>query len=161
MITELSPWSSAEAVPSVGTLEPQDFAPSFPLERRKRSAAEAPAHRADTAEAHQIIVQRVVAHMRAHLDEALTLDELARLASTSKFHLVRIFEEVSGTSPHHFLTCLRLERAKDLLLNSDYSITDVCLEVGYSSHGTFSRTFAFSVGISPTEFRSSGRNAAL
>jgi AraC-like DNA-binding protein len=104
-----------------------------------------------------LIVQRAIAHMRAHLDAHLSLEELAKLGSTSKFHFVRLFEDVTGSSPHRYLTCLRLQRAKALLLNSDLSVMDICLEVGYSSHGSFSKTFAWFVGISPSEFRALAR----
>jgi AraC family transcriptional regulator len=114
-------------------------------------------HRPSTLEAHRLIVQRAITFMRAHLDSPILLHQLARLASTSKFHFVRVFEAITGTSPHRFLTCLRLQRAKDLLLNSNCSVMDICLDVGYSSHGTFSRTFTCFVGISPTEFRALAR----
>jgi AraC-like DNA-binding protein len=117
-------------------------------------AAPAIATRRDgTAEAHRTTVERVIAHMRRHLSESLDLDDIARVAGMSKFHFVRVFDETTGTTPHHFLSCLRVQRAKELLLNSDTSITDVCLEVGYASLGTFSKTFSSLVGLSPYEFR--------
>jgi len=109
--------------------------------------------RDDTAEAYQSSVERVIAHMRRHLAEPLDLDEIARIAGMSKFHFVRVFDQTTGTTPHHFLACLRVQRAKELLLNSDVSITDICLEVGYASLGSFSKTFSSLVGLSPYEFR--------
>jgi AraC-like DNA-binding protein len=111
------------------------------------------AHRTDTNEAYQTAVERVIRHMKAHLDEEVDLDQLAQTAAISKFHLVRVFDELTGTPPHHFLACLRMQRAKELLLKTDTSITDVCLEVGYNSLGTFSKTFSELVGVSPQEFR--------
>jgi AraC-like DNA-binding protein len=118
---------------------------------------EASSHRADTVEAYQVSVERAIAHMKTHLAEELELDGIARIAAISKFHLVRVFDKITGTTPHHFLACLRMQRAKELLLNSDVSITDVCLEVGYASLGTFSRTFSNLVGVSPQEFRAMPR----
>ncbi len=112
-----------------------------------------PGHRVDTAEAYRAAVERIVTHMKEHLDEPLVLDEIARIAAISKFHLVRVFDEITGTTPHHFLSCLRMQRAKDLLLASDRSITDICMEVGYASLGSFSKTFSALVGISPQDFR--------
>ena len=91
--------------------------------------------------------------MKEHLAEPLDLDELARIGAISKFHFVRVFDETTGTTPHHFLSCLRVQRAKELLLNTSSPITDVCLEVGYNSLGTFSKTFSDLVGVSPQEFR--------
>jgi AraC-like DNA-binding protein len=110
-------------------------------------------HRADTVEANQVSVVRAIRHMKEHLAEPLDLDKLAQIAAISKFHLVRVFDETTGTTPHHFLSCLRVQRAKELLLQSGASITDVCLEVGYNSLGTFSKTFSELVGVSPQEFR--------
>jgi AraC-like DNA-binding protein len=110
-------------------------------------------HRAGTVEANQTSVERAIHHMKEHLDEPLDLDGIARIAGISKFHFVRVFDEVTGITPHYFLACLRMQRAKEILLNSDTSITDVCLAVGYASLGTFSRTFSELVGVSPQEFR--------
>jgi AraC-like DNA-binding protein len=110
-------------------------------------------HRADTVEAYEGSVERAVRHMKAHLDEPLDLDRLAQIAAISKFHFVRVFNEVTGTTPHHFVACLRVQRAKELLLRSESSITDICLEVGYTSLGSFSTTFRELVGLSPQGFR--------
>jgi len=110
-------------------------------------------HRRDTLEAYERTIERVVQHMKEHLDQPLDLDEIARIAATSKFHFVRVFDEVTGTTPHHFLASLRVQRAKELLLATDSSISDICLQVGYNSLGTFSKTFSTLVGLSPQEFR--------
>ena len=110
-------------------------------------------HRADTVEANQVSVERAIRHMKEHLASPLDLDALAQIAAVSKFHLVRVFDETTGTTPHHFLSCLRIQRAKELLLKSGSPITEVCMEVGYNSLGTFSKTFSELVGLSPQEFR--------
>jgi len=117
------------------------------------SETPATSHRDETAAAYQTAVERVVCHMKAHLDDPLDLDQIAPIAAISKFHLVRVFDEVTGTTPHHFLACLRMQRAKELLLTSDLSITEICLEVGYASLGSFSKTFSGLVGVPPQEFR--------
>ncbi len=118
-------------------------------------------HRADTVEAYQKAVERVVSHMRSHLEEPLDLEHLGQIAAISKYHLVRVFDEITGTTPHHFLACLRMQRAKELLLRPAASITDVCLEVGYTSLGTFSKTFSALVGVSPQEFRAMPKRLTL
>lgn len=110
-------------------------------------------HRSETVEAYRTSIERVIQHMKAHLEEPLDLEQLARIAAISKFHLVRVFDELTGTTPHHFLACLRVQRAKEILLQPDVSITDVCIQVGYSSLGTFSNTFSSLVGVSPLKFR--------
>jgi len=111
------------------------------------------AHRGETIDAYESAVARAIRHMREHLADPLDLDELAVIAAISKFHFVRVFDEITGTTPHHFLSCLRVQRAKELMLETDSSITEVCLEVGYNSPGTFSNTFGRLVGVSPQEFR--------
>ena len=60
---------------------------------------------------------------------------------------------MTGISPLYFLACLRIQRAKELLLAPRASVTDVCLEVGYTSLGSFSNTFRELVGLSPETFR--------
>ena len=92
-------------------------------------------------------VERAIRHMKEHLAESLDLDALMQVAAISKFHLVRVFDETTGTTPHHFLSCLRIQRAKELLVISETPITEVCMEVGYNSLGTFSKTFSELVGL--------------
>jgi len=118
-----------------------------------KTASATDTHRAATVDANQTSVERAIRHMKEHLAEPLDLDALARIAAISKFHFVRVFDETTGTTPHHFLSCLRIQRAKELLLKSGLPITEVCLEVGYSSLGTFSKTFSDLVGVPPQEFR--------
>lgn len=113
-------------------------------------------HRPETVVAHETAVRKIIRHMRANLVEwesELSLDHLAREGCYSKAHLIEIFDEVTGTTPHHFLASLRIQMAKELLLKSNASATDIALEVGYQSFPTFSRTFTDYVGISPLEFR--------
>jgi AraC family transcriptional regulator len=110
-------------------------------------------HRSETVEAYRASIERVIRHMKERLEEPLDLEKLAQIAAISKFHLVRVFDELTGTTPHHFLACLRVQRAKELLLNPEVSITQVCIDVGYSSLGTFSTTFRTLVGISPLKFQ--------
>jgi AraC-like DNA-binding protein len=110
-------------------------------------------HREATVEAYAAAVERVISHMKRHLEEPFDLDQIARLAAISKFHCVRVFELITGTSPHHFLACLRVQAAKSLLINSELPITEICLQVGYSSLGSFSTTFSALVGVSPQQFR--------
>jgi len=71
----------------------------------------------------------------------------------SPFHFIRRFESVFGTTPHQFRIQSRLERAKHLLALRDYSVTDVCMEVGFSSLGSFSALFARRFGKPPSAYR--------
>jgi len=116
------------------------------------------AHRADTTSAHNSSIERVLRHMTNHLDEPMNLDHLSKVAFISKFHFIRVFEETTGVSPHVFLVALRMQAAKQLLLTTDLSVTDICLQIGYSSLGTFCRIFSALVGVSPQSLREKSKN---
>ena len=102
---------------------------SRPLERASSQTGTAPLH--------GLAVERVLATMRERLDEDLTLHDMADVAHLSPYHFTRVFRHVTGIPPCEFLTALRLQEAKRLLLTTGLSVTDVCFEVGYSSLGTF------------------------
>lgn len=98
-------------------------------------------------------VLRVIDEMHANLGQELTIDDMARTAMFSKFHFTRVFRDVMGTSPGRFLSALRLQEAKRLLIETDFSVADISSQVGYSSVGTFSSRFKSCVGVSPSMFR--------
>ncbi|MEV6926554.1 AraC family transcriptional regulator [Dactylosporangium sp. NPDC051485] len=98
-------------------------------------------------------IQRVVDFMHENIGEPLTISDLARVVSFSKFHFTRVFQRVTGMSPGRFLSAIRLEEAKRLLLTTSLKITDISLSVGYTSVGTFSSRFTRSVGLTPTAYR--------
>ncbi|WP_431682714.1 helix-turn-helix transcriptional regulator [Kitasatospora sp. KL5] len=84
----------------------------------------------------------------------ISLEQLARIASYSKFHYSRMFNQLTGTSPGRFLTAIRIFMAKRHLLETADSVTDITYRVGYNSLGTFTSRFTRSVGVSPTRYRS-------
>jgi AraC-like DNA-binding protein len=83
----------------------------------------------------------------------LDIPALARIALVSEAHFIRTFRDTFGETPHRYLQRRRVERAMALLRNTDLSVTDICFAVGFSSLGTFSRTFRDIVGCSPSAFR--------
>ncbi|MEU6405188.1 helix-turn-helix transcriptional regulator [Streptomyces sp. NPDC046985] len=91
--------------------------------------------------------------MQRNLGERLTLDDLADAAMFSKYHFSRTFLRATGVPPGRFLSALRLEKAKELLLTTDWNVVDIGTAVGYNSVGTFSTRFSRSVGLSPTNYR--------
>src|SRR5260370_383314 len=93
--------------------------------------------------------------------EPLDIPGLARIASVSEAHFIRTFRDTFGETPYRYLQRRRVERAMYLLRATDRDVTDVCLDVGFSSLGTFSRTFRDIVGESPTAFRGKKRVAAV
>lgn len=85
--------------------------------------------------------------------DALNVEALARSVHLSRAHFIRSFKEAFGETPHSYLQRRRLERAMSLLRETDRSVTDICFAVGFSSLGTFSRTFRDIVGVSPSAYR--------
>jgi len=109
--------------------------------------------RIDTAQFHAQAVQRVIGAIRERLDDSISLKEMAALAYMSRFHFNRTFRQVTGLPPRRFLSALRVQAATRLLLDTDHSVTNICLDVGYNSLGTFIRRFSDMLGISPVRLR--------
>ena len=90
---------------------------------------------------------------RERLCEPISLHDMSRVAYLSTFHFNRVFHQITGLPPAKFISAMRLDEAKRLLLNTNLSITDICFEVGYNSLSTFTRRFTQRVGLGPREFR--------
>ena len=88
--------------------------------------------------------------------EPLDVPALARIAHVSPRHFGRTFVATFGETPHRYLQRRRVERAMFLLRSCERSVTEICMEVGFSSLGTFSRTFQRIVGESPSAYRRRG-----
>jgi AraC-like DNA-binding protein len=85
--------------------------------------------------------------------EPLDIARLATVAHVSEAHFIRTFQATFGETPHRYLQRRRVERAMYLLAQTRRDVTEICLEVGFTSLGTFSRTFKQVVGESPSSFR--------
>jgi AraC family transcriptional regulator len=116
--------------------------------------------RQDTHTCHSLAVQRVISAIRGRLDENISLSEMAGVAYMSRYHFNRTFRQITGLPPRRFLSKLRVEAATRMLLNTNSSITEICLDVGYTSLGTFIRRFSRILGISPTRLRSLRESSA-
>jgi AraC-like DNA-binding protein len=111
------------------------------------------AYRKDTLAAHRRAVERVITDARERLCEPISLRDMSRVAYLSPFHFNRVFHEITGLPPAKFISAMRLDEAKRLLLNTNRSITDISFDVGYNSLSTFTRRFTQRVGPGPREFR--------
>lgn len=98
-------------------------------------------------------IRRAVELMQARLDEDLPLDEIASAAHLSPFHFARLFKKLTGATPHAYLATLRAARARELLAESDLSITEIAARVGYASSSHFAKAFRQATGLSPRAFR--------
>jgi AraC-like DNA-binding protein len=90
-------------------------------------------------------------------DRPMTIDEVARAAAMSPFHFIRQFSALFGDTPHQIRIQSQLDRAKHLLARGDHSVTDVCMDVGFSSLGSFSDLFARRIGMPPSAYRRRAR----
>jgi len=92
--------------------------------------------------------------------DALDVPALARAAHLSPAHFSREFRRAFGETPHQYLLTRRLERAAELLRNTDRGIMEICLAVGLRSVGSFTTSFGRAFGLSPTAYRAAYPPAA-
>ncbi|WP_437826541.1 helix-turn-helix transcriptional regulator [Sorangium sp. So ce1153] len=86
-------------------------------------------------------------------ESRMSIEDVAREAAISPYHFIRQFEAVFGLTPHQYRIRRRLDLAKQLLAAGQHSVTDVCMEVGFSSLGSFSALFAQRIGVPPSAYR--------
>lgn len=102
---------------------------------------------------HRVEINQLVNHLNEAFAESISVDDMARFANLSPSQLSRVFKKETGTTPAEFLTGLRVQKAKKLLLNPRFSVTEVALNCGFSSSAYFATCFAGRTGLTPTEYR--------
>jgi AraC family transcriptional regulator len=105
--------------------------------------------------------RRCLEVMQERLSEDISLDELAAEARLSPFHFARMFKESVGVPPRVHLTRLRLERACELLETTDLPVTEIALEMGYSSNSVLTRLFVKHRHMTPSDYRRAVRDPVL
>jgi AraC family transcriptional regulator len=100
-------------------------------------------------------VKRVVDYIEQNLDQDIGLEELSSNVDMTPDYLCRAFRKAVGMPPYRCLLGRRIERAKELLRSTDRSLTDIALEVGFSSHSHFTSAFRAAVGYTPANYRKS------
>lgn len=106
-------------------------------------------------------VDRAIEGIWERYSERLSLTEIAARALLSRFYFLRLFKSTTGITPGRFLAAIRIHRAKQLLVETSMSITDISFAVGYNSLGSFTNYFSASVGVSPGRFRKLARAGDL
>jgi AraC-like DNA-binding protein len=96
----------------------------------------------------------------ARYADALDTAALAAAAACSEAHFIRSFKRAFGETPHQYLLTRRLERAASLLRSTDYSVAEICVNVGLASVGSFTTSFRRAYGVTPTEYRAAFPPAA-
>ncbi len=101
-------------------------------------------------------IKSVRDYIESHISDNITVKELADTVHMSVTHFSRVFKERSGFSPYEYVVNMRLNKAKELLLKSDMTITTIAYETGFNSEANFVYCFTKNVGISPGKFRKAG-----
>ena len=91
---------------------------------------------------------QTIEYMKSNFDENLKLENLAQISGLSKYHFLRKFKEEFNMTPHTYLLQIRIQNAKNMLLNHD-SLTDIALSCGFSDQSHFTRVFNKIYGMSP------------
>src|ERR1700722_1983616 len=99
-------------------------------------------------------------YLAARFNERTSLAEAAAQAELSPFYFHRLFADAFNETPPQFVTRLRIDHAKQLLLAGNHSVTDVCFDAGYESLGSFSTRFHSLNGLSPSAFRRPARRGS-
>jgi transcriptional regulator of acetoin/glycerol metabolism len=102
-------------------------------------------------------MRRVREYVEAHLIESIDLQMLAGIAGLSVFHFARAFTQSTGLTPHQYLVHKRVNRAQDMLLRTDFTLTNIALASGFSDQSHLTRHFRQMLGTTPLEFRWSHR----
>ncbi len=102
---------------------------------------------------HHGLVDDAKTFMATNFDDRISLTDIGTAVGSSRFHLARVFRQVTGTSLHQHLTSLRLRAALNRLADGEEGIADIAVDVGFSSHSHLSQAFRRTFGISPSRYR--------
>ena len=102
-------------------------------------------------------LRRVKEYVDANLDKRIDVATLARAAGFSTFHFARAFKQSEGITPHRYVLERRVERARNLLLTSDLSLSEIARTSGFSDQGHLARHIRQRLGLSPSALRRSMR----
>lgn len=99
------------------------------------------------------LISKAKIFIEDNFNKDISLDDVSRNVDISPYYFSKLFKEETGENFIEYLTNIRIERAKKLLMNSGLNIKNICVDTGYSDPNYFSRIFKKQVGVTPTEFR--------
>ena len=102
------------------------------------------------------IIRDAMEYIRNNYSREISLDDVSRQVNISPYYFSKIFKEESGLNFIEYLTNIRIDKAKELLSETDMSIKEVCATCGYTDPNYFSRSFKKNVGVTPTEYKERG-----
>ncbi len=98
-------------------------------------------------------LKQTVDYIREHLNSNLSLTEIAAVVNLSSHYFASLFKQSTGETPLQYINKCRIEKAKELLANQNFTITDVCLSVGFADPSHFAKVFRKYVGLTPKIYR--------
>lgn len=109
----------------------------------------------DASRSNRALIEQATGYIRAHYAEPLSLDALLARTPVSKSWFLRLFRQYTGTTPYNFLLSTRITRAKELLVLTDFAVSEIAHQVGFGDESNFSTRFTAMVGQSPQQYRKS------
>ena len=109
----------------------------------------------DASRSNRALIEQATGYIRAHYAEPLSLDALLAQTPVSKSWFLRLFRQYTGTTPYNFLLSTRITRAKELLVLTDFAVSEIAHQVGFGDESNFSTRFTAMVGQSPQQYRKS------
>jgi len=98
-------------------------------------------------------LRRLREYVTAHLDDNISIRELAAIAGLSMYHFARAFKQSEGVTPHRYLLQCRVRRAQELLAATELPLSEIALVAGFSDQSHCARRFREFVGITPSRYR--------
>ena len=98
-------------------------------------------------------INQAIDYILQHIEEKLTLNEVAAHCYFSPYYFSRLFKKETGFSPHSYVITTRISNAKFLLHSSDLSVKSICFATGFTSESSFCTTFKKETGMTPSEYR--------
>ncbi|MBI4854836.1 MAG: helix-turn-helix transcriptional regulator [Acidobacteria bacterium] len=98
-------------------------------------------------------LRRAIEYMHINYNKELILSEIAQAAFLSEYHFAHLFKKLTGMTPNNYLIAIRIEQAKKFLIETDQSMANISLSVGYSSQSHFTKVFRAYTGLTPAKYR--------
>ena len=98
-------------------------------------------------------ISRVLEYIHAHYSEPIRIEQLSAIALQSRYHFIRCFKTETGFTPYQYVLRIRIEKAQQLLRQTQKSVMTISLDLGFSSPSQFYRSFIKNVGITPEQYR--------
>jgi AraC-like DNA-binding protein/AmiR/NasT family two-component response regulator len=99
------------------------------------------------------ILKDIVKYIDEHIDKKISIDELSVISPWRSQHFIRVFTSFIGVTPYQYILKKKMEKAKDLICNTDLSYFEVCFELGFQSYANFSNAFKKTTGKTPAQYK--------